>query len=72
MQDHAHNDVQFRFLNVVDEFSRECLAVKVARILTSRHVIEVPTDLFIEQGVPRCTFAWTMARNSLPSVSETG
>jgi len=37
---------------VMDEFTRECLAVKAARSLTSHHVIEVLTDLFIERGVP--------------------
>lgn len=52
MQDRTHNGVKFRILNVMDEFTRECLAVKVARSLTSHHVIEVLTNLFIERGVP--------------------
>ncbi len=52
MQDRTHNGVKFRILNVMDEFTRECLAVKVARSLTSHNVIEVLIDLFIERGIP--------------------
>ena len=52
MHDRTYNGVKFRILNVMDEFTRECLAVRVARRLTSHDVIEVLTDLFIEQGVP--------------------
>jgi len=52
LQDRTHNGVKFRILNVIDEFTRECLAVRVARSLTSHDVINVLTDLFIERGVP--------------------
>ena len=52
MEDRTHNGVKFRILNVIDEYTRECLAVKVARSLTSHDVVEVLTDLFIERGVP--------------------
>lgn len=52
MEDRTHNGVKFCILNVIDEFTRECLAVKVARSLTSHNVIEVLTELFIERGVP--------------------
>jgi transposase InsO family protein len=52
MQDRTHNGVKFRILNVMDEFTRECLAIKVARSLTSHNVIEMLTDLFIERGIP--------------------
>ena len=52
MQDRTHNGVKFRILNVMDEFTRECLAGKAARSLTSHDVIEVLTDLFIKRGVP--------------------
>ena len=37
---------------MIDEYTRECLAVKVARRLNSHDVVEVLTDLFIERGVP--------------------
>ena len=52
MQDRTHNGVPFRILNVIDEYTRECLAVKVARRLTHKDVLEVLLDLFIERGVP--------------------
>jgi len=52
MEDLTQNGVEFRILNVIDEFTRECLAVKVARSLNSHDVVEVLTDLFIERGVP--------------------
>ncbi len=42
----------FRALNIVDEHSRECLAIRVNRKLNSTDVIDVLTDLFILRGVP--------------------
>jgi transposase InsO family protein len=42
----------FRTLNVLDEFNRECLAIRVKRKLNSMDVIDVLTDLFILRGVP--------------------
>ena len=42
----------FRTLNILDEFSRECLSIRVKRKLNSADVIDVLTDLFILRGVP--------------------
>ncbi|MFG6512126.1 IS3 family transposase [Sulfitobacter sp. M23905] len=42
----------FRTLNVIDEYSRECLAIRVDRKLNSSDVIDVLSDLFIMRGVP--------------------
>ena len=42
----------FRTLNILDEFSRECLAIKVDRKLNSMNVIDALTDLFIMRGPP--------------------
>ncbi len=42
----------FRTLNIIDEFSRECLAIKVKRKLNSTDVIDALTDLFILRGAP--------------------
>ncbi|SFH37111.1 Integrase core domain-containing protein [Palleronia marisminoris] len=39
-------------LNVIDEFSRECLAIRIDRKLNSTAVIDVLTELFILRGVP--------------------
>ena len=42
----------FRTLNIIDEFSRECLAIKVERRLNATSVIDALSDLFILRGVP--------------------
>ena len=52
MQHRTHNGVPFRILNVIDEYSRECLIVKVARRFTHKDVLDVLLDLFLERGVP--------------------
>ena len=39
-------------LTVIDEFSRECLAIVVARRLTADDVLQVLADLFVEHGPP--------------------
>ncbi|MCH2250721.1 MAG: IS3 family transposase [Cognatishimia sp.] len=42
----------FRTLNIIDEHSRECLAIRVKRKLNSTDVIDALTDLFILRGPP--------------------
>ncbi|XHY17113.1 IS3 family transposase ISPye6 (plasmid) [Pseudoseohaeicola sp. NH-UV-7] len=42
----------FRTLNILDEFSRECLTIRLKRRLNSTDVIDVLTDLFILRGPP--------------------
>jgi transposase InsO family protein len=42
----------FRMLTVIDEFTRECLAIDVARKLKSDDVLERLSDLFVRRGVP--------------------
>jgi transposase InsO family protein len=39
-------------LNVLDEFTHECLAIRVARKLKAINVIDVLSDLFILRGIP--------------------
>ena len=55
-KDFAHHRTDdgkvFRTLNILDEFSRECLAIRIKRNLNSTDVIDVLTDLFILRGVP--------------------
>jgi transposase InsO family protein len=41
-----------RTLSVIDEYSRECLAIRVKRKLNSLDVIDTLTDLFILHGIP--------------------
>ena len=48
----THDGRAFRTLNVLDEFTRESLAIRVRRKLSSTDVIDVLTDLFILRGIP--------------------
>ena len=52
VEDRTREGRKFRTLNVVDEFTRECLAIRVGRKLGSTEVIDVLTDLFITRGTP--------------------
>ena len=42
----------FRMFNIIDEYSRECLAVLVKRRITSQDVIDRLFELFIFRGIP--------------------
>jgi transposase InsO family protein len=42
----------FRTLNILDEFSRDCLTIRVKRKLNPIDVIDALTDLFILRGPP--------------------
>jgi len=48
----AEDGTVFRTLNILDEYSRECLATRVKRKLNSTYVVDVLTDFFIMRGVP--------------------
>ena len=41
-----------RLLTMIDEFTRQCLAIRVARRLSSAQVIEVLGECMLQQGVP--------------------
>jgi len=43
---------RFCMLNIIDEFTRECLAIRINRKLNSTDVIDALSDLFILCGVP--------------------
>ena len=52
VEDRTHNGRKFRMLNVIDEFTRECIAIRIDRKLKATDVIDVLSDLFILRGVP--------------------
>ena len=52
VEDRTHDGRKYRLLNVLDEFTRECLSIRVRRKLNSTDVIDVLTDLFILRGIP--------------------
>ena len=47
----THDGRPFRILTIIDEYTRECLAIKVARSIRSDHVLECLADLFVIKGV---------------------
>lgn len=52
VQARTHDGRSLRLLTLIDEYTRECLAVRVARRLNSHHVIEVLGDAMLTHGVP--------------------
>lgn len=53
VHDRTRDGKSLRILCVIDEYSRECLALKVARNLNSADVLSTLDDLFIRRGVPK-------------------
>ena len=48
----THDGRSLRLLTMIDEFTRECLAIRAARRLNSYHVIETLGDCMLQHGVP--------------------
>ena len=53
VQDRTADGKVIRMLTVVDEFTRECLAIDVSRKLNSDDVLERLSWLFVTRGVPK-------------------
>ena len=52
--DRTSSGSPLKWLSIVDEHTRECLALKVARSITSEDVIDNLSNLFKERGIPKC------------------
>ena len=52
VEDRTHDGRRYRMLNIIDEFTHECLAIRIDRRLKAIDVIDVLSDLFILRGVP--------------------
>ena len=52
VEDRTHEGKKYRMLNIIDEFTHECLAIRIDRKLKSIDVIDVLSDLFVLRGVP--------------------
>jgi len=52
VQDRTHDGKVYRMLCVIDEFTRECLAIRVERRLNAKLVLETLADLFVQYGPP--------------------
>ncbi len=50
--DRTHDGKAFRMLTVIDEFTRQCLAIHVDRKLNSESVLDCIADLFVKHGPP--------------------
>jgi putative transposase len=50
--DRTHDGKSFRMLSVIDEFTRESLAIVVSRKLKSDDVLHCLAGLFIKRGAP--------------------
>ncbi len=48
----THDGRKFRILTIIDEASRECLALVVARQLRHEDVLAALAELFIDRGPP--------------------
>ena len=48
----THDSRSLRLLTMIDEYTRECLAIRVARRLNSHHVIETLAECMLQHGVP--------------------
>jgi len=53
VHDRTSNGRGIRMLTIIDEYTRECLAIEVDRKLNSNNVIDVLSRLFIDKGVPQ-------------------
>ena len=52
VQDRTYDGRTIRMLTVIDEFTRECLAIEVARCLRHDDVLHVLAELFARHGPP--------------------
>ena len=52
VMDRTHDGRAVKMLTMVDEYTRECLAIDVGRSLKSQNVLERLSELFISRGVP--------------------
>src|ERR1700746_3108703 len=52
VEDRTHDRRKYWMLNVLEEFTHECLVICVARTLKAIDVIDVLSDLFILRGIP--------------------
>ena len=71
VEDRTHDGRRYRMLNVIDEFTHECLAIRVARKLKAIDVIDVLSDLFICVAC-RAISGQTTGQSSWPSLCRSG
>ncbi|MFC1964317.1 IS3 family transposase [Chloroflexota bacterium] len=53
MIDRTANGRAFKILNIIDEYTRECLAMLIARKIKKQDVIDLLFNLFLFRGIPK-------------------
>ena len=55
LEDKTYNGKKFRILNIIDEYSRECLLSFASRRITSSEVVDL-AELFCSRRLPEYIF----------------
>ena len=58
----THDGRKLRLMTLIDEFTRECLAIRVARRINSFGVLETMADVMLMRGVPSTSDLTTALR----------
>ncbi len=53
VSDRTHDGKPIKILNIIDEYTKECLISHAARRIRSREIIFILADLFLERGTPK-------------------
>ena len=53
VQDRTHDGKVIKMLTLIDEYSRECLAIEVQRALRSGDVLHAVADAMLQHGIPQ-------------------
>ncbi len=71
VHERTHDGRPYRILMIIDEFTRECLALNVARKLNNDEVIHTLTELFCTKASPN-TYVRITERSSPQKLSDRG
>ena len=53
VQDRTHDGKVIKMLTLIDEYSRECLAIEAQRTLRSGDVLQAVADAMLQHGIPQ-------------------
>ena len=62
MEAQTHDGRKVRLMTLIDEFTRECLAIRVARRINSFGVLETMADVMLMRGIPSTSALTTVLR----------
>ena len=54
MHDMTQYGVKLKYLNIIDEYSRELISVKVRKTIKANDVIDILEEAMAEKGIPDC------------------